>query len=98
MYLCYSYGYACQGNEVLYSGITGAQLHTSIFMGPIYYQLKLRLWLQDENAFSINWSGSSIDGRTQPAAGRANNGGLLIGKWNVIVFISRCVFIFTRNQ
>ncbi len=33
-----TYGFEGQGNEVLYSGITGEQLKTDIFMGPIYYQ------------------------------------------------------------
>ena len=32
------YGYEEWGNEVMYSGITGDQMHTSIFIGPTYYQ------------------------------------------------------------
>ena len=32
------YNYQHWGNEVMYSGITGEQLKTSIFIGPTYYQ------------------------------------------------------------
>ena len=31
-------GFEGKGNEVLYSGFNGEQLHTSIFMGPTFYQ------------------------------------------------------------
>ena len=33
-----SQGFEGKGNEVLYSGFTGDQMHTSIFMGPTFYQ------------------------------------------------------------
>ena len=33
-----SYGFEKNGNEVMYSGINGEQLKTSIFIGPTYYQ------------------------------------------------------------
>ena len=31
-------GFEGMGNEVLYGGINGEQMKTSIFMGPTYYQ------------------------------------------------------------
>ena len=31
-------GYESYGNEVLYDGLTGQQIETSIFIGPVYYQ------------------------------------------------------------
>ena len=31
-------GYESYGNEVMYDGLTGQQIETSIFIGPVYYQ------------------------------------------------------------
>ena len=31
-------GHEKNGNEILYNGFTGEQMHTQIFMGPTYYQ------------------------------------------------------------
>ena len=45
-----NYGFEGQGNEVLYSGITGEQLKTQIFMGPIYYQ-RIKIMVARQNAF-----------------------------------------------
>ena len=42
-----SYGYSKTGNEVLYSGITGDQIKTSIFMGPCYYR-RLKIMVADK--------------------------------------------------
>ena len=41
------YGYESCGNEVLYSGITGEQMKSSIFMGPIYYQ-RIKIMVADK--------------------------------------------------
>ena len=69
------YGYRSCGNEVLYSGITGEQLKSSIFMGPIYYQ-RIKIMVADKILAERDRSKALI---RQPAAGRANNGGLRIG-------------------
>ena len=70
-------GYEGMGNEVLYSGITGEQLRTSIFMGPIYYQ-RIKLMVADK--MHSRGTGPVQALVRQPAAGRANNGGLRIGE------------------
>ena len=75
--LLQSYGYEGQGNEVLYSGITGEQLHTSIFMGPIYYQ-RIKIMVADKMHSRSTGPVQALI--RQPAAGRANNGGLRIGE------------------
>ena len=41
------YDYDEWGNEVMYSGITGEQLKTSIFIGPTYYQ-RLKIMVADK--------------------------------------------------
>ena len=71
------FGYEGQGNEVLYSGITGDQIKTSIFMGPIYYQ-RIKLMVADK--MHSRATGPSQALVRQPAGGRANNGGLRIGE------------------
>ena len=70
-------GYEGHGNEVLYSGITGEQIKTSIFMGPIYYQ-RIKLMVADK--MHSRGTGPVQALVRQPAAGRANNGGLRIGE------------------
>ena len=56
----------------MYSGITGEQLKTSIFIGPTYYQ-RLKIMVADK-MHSRYWTSTGLI--RQPAAGRANNGGL----------------------
>jgi DNA-directed RNA polymerase II subunit RPB2 len=70
-------GYEEWSNEVLYSGISGEQLKTSIFIGPTYYQ-RLKIMVADK----VHSRGTGpLQGLTrQPAAGRSNNGGLRIGE------------------
>ena len=70
-------GYEAHGNEILYSGSTGEQLETSIFMGPTYY-MRLKHMVKDK----INYRPKGRnDGLTkQPVSGRANDGGLRIGE------------------
>ena len=71
------FGYHGTGDEVLYSGITGEQLKTSIYVGPIYYQ-RLKIMVADK---MYSRSTGPVQALVrQPAAGRANNGGLRIGE------------------
>ena len=72
-----NFGYTGKGDEVLYSGITGEQIKTSIYMGPIYYQ-RLKIMVADK--MYSRATGPSQALVRQPAAGRANNGGLRIGE------------------
>ena len=39
------YGYESYGNEVMYNGLTGEQLETSIFLGPVFYQ-RPNIWFR----------------------------------------------------
>lgn len=71
------YDYDEWGNEVMYSGITGEQLKTSIFIGPTYYQ-RLKIMVSDK--MHSRGTGPLQSLIRQPAAGRANNGGLRIGE------------------
>ena len=58
-------------------GINGEQMKTSIFIGPTYYQ-RLKIMVADK-MFSRS-TGPLQHLTNQPAAGRANKGGLRIGE------------------
>ena len=61
----------------MYSGITGDQIKTNIFIGPTYYQ-RLKIMVADK-MFSRS-TGPLQHLVRQPASGRANKGGLRIGE------------------
>jgi len=71
------YDYDEWGNEIMYSGITGEQIKTSIFIGPTYYQ-RLKIMVADK--MHSRGTGPLQNLIRQPAAGRSNNGGLRIGE------------------
>mgnify|MGYP001344998585 CR=1 FL=1 len=73
----HGFNYEKNGNEVMYSGITGDQIKTSIFIGPTYYQ-RLKIMVADK-MFSRS-TGPLQHLVRQPAHGRANKGGLRIGE------------------
>jgi DNA-directed RNA polymerase II subunit RPB2 len=69
--------YERQGEEVMYSGFNGEQIHTSIFIGPTYYQ---RLKIMAADKMHSRGKGPMNYMTKQPSSGRANNGGLRIGE------------------
>ena len=71
------YNYEKYGNEILYSGITGEQIQTDIFIGPTYYQ---RLKIMVEDKVHSRTTGPLQHMTRQPAGGRANEGGFRIGE------------------
>ena len=52
--VCYTAGYNYFGNEKMYSGITGQEFETDIFIGNIYYQ-RLRHMVADK--FQVRTTG-----------------------------------------
>lgn len=70
-------GFEGKNNEVLYSGINGEQLHTSIFIGPTYYQ---RLKHMSSDKIHSRASGPIVSMTRQPSEGRSSYGGLRFGE------------------
>jgi DNA-directed RNA polymerase beta subunit len=73
-------GFHSSGNEIPYNGMDGTQVEMEIFVGPTYY-MRLKHMVKDK----INYRPQGPRSITrQPVGGRANDGGLRIGKWNAI--------------
>jgi hypothetical protein len=74
-------GYHETGDEIMYSGITGDQMDTKIFIGPTYY-MRLKHMSQDKLNYRAGGTDRGpVDLRThQPIGGRAKEGGLRIGE------------------
>jgi DNA-directed RNA polymerase II subunit RPB2 len=65
------------GDNVLYSGITGVQIRTDIFMCPLYF---MRLKHLTDDKVNSRGAGKREIRTHQPTGGRANEGGLRIGE------------------
>lgn len=70
-------GYESNGNELMYNGLTGEQMETSIFVGPVFYQ-RLKHMVSDKQHSRSN--GPMVNLTRQPAEGRSRDGGLRYGE------------------
>jgi len=61
----------------MYNGLTGEQLETSIFLGPVFYQ---RLKHMTNDKVHSRATGPMVSLTHQPAEGRSRAGGLRIGE------------------
>ena len=69
--------YESYGNEILYDGMTGEQMESSIFLGTVYY-MRLKHMVKDKQQSRCLGPRSALT--KQPVGGRANDGGLRIGE------------------
>jgi DNA-directed RNA polymerase II subunit RPB2 len=70
-------GYQSQGEEIMYNGLTGEQIETSIFIGPVFYQRLKHMVADKQHSRSI---GPMVNLTRQPAEGRSRDGGLRYGE------------------
>tara|TARA_B110000285_G_scaffold234393_1_gene311183 strand:- start:1727 stop:2725 length:999 start_codon:yes stop_codon:yes gene_type:complete len=88
-------GYESHGNDVLYNGLTGEQLESSIFIGPVYYQRLKHMVTDKQHSRSI---GPMVNLTRQPAEGRSRDGGLRFGEMERDCMISHGASRFTKER
>ena len=90
-----SLGFQREGEEILYSGITGKMFSSSVFMGPLQF-MRIRHLVQDKlNARS---SGRREIRTHQPTGGRGAEGGMRIGEMERDVLIAHGMSNFFQES
>jgi len=70
-------GYNYYGNEPMYSGIHGTEMHADIYIGVVYYQ-RLRHMVKDK--YQVRSTGPVNEVTMQPIKGRKVGGGIRFGE------------------
>ena len=73
----HSMGYESKGNELMHNGMTGEQIETSVFIGPVFYQRLKHMVSDKQHSRDV---GPMVNLTRQPPEGRSRDGGLRIGE------------------
>ena len=88
-------GFEKYGNEILYDGISGKQLTTDLFIGPIF---SMRLKHMVEDKWNARGKGRREQRTHQPTGGRGAQGGLRIGEMERDAIVGHGISAFTHES
>ena len=88
-------GFEMNGNEILYNGLTGEQIKSDVFIGPVFYQRLKHMVSDKQHSRSI---GPMVNFTHQPAEGRSRDGGLRFGEMERDAMVGHGASRFTRGR
>jgi DNA-directed RNA polymerase II subunit RPB2 len=84
-----------EGEEIMYSGITGKMFSSSVFIGPLYF-MRIKHLTQDK--LNSRSAGRKEIRTHQPTGGRGNEGGMRIGEMERDVLVAHGITEFLQES